>query len=240
LKNLQVNNEQVWAIVPAAGIGARMLADRPKQYLVLDDKTVIEHTLHRLASHPRITGLIVAIAEHDPYWPTLTLPVNCPVHVVNGGTERADSVLNALQHLSSLGDDDPWVLVHDAARPCLRHQDIDQMLMQLSLHSVGGILGFPVNDTVKRVNAQHEIMETVSRQGLWRASTPQMFRLQALKAALDMAKQQQLIVTDEASAMELAGLNPMMVEGHSDNIKITVPQDLALASLFLQLQDREM
>jgi len=217
-----------------------MLADRPKQYLPLDGKTVIEHTLHRLASHSRITGLIVAIAEHDPYWPTLTLPFNCPVHVVSGGKERADSVFNALQHLSSLCNNDPWVLVHDAARPCLRHQDIDQMLMTLMSHKVGGILGIPVNDTVKRVNAQHEITDTVCRQGLWRASTPQMFRLQTLKKALDSAKQQQLTVTDEASAMALVGLKPIMVEGHSDNIKITVPHDLALASLFLQLQDREM
>ena len=235
-----MSDRQVWAIVPAAGIGARMLADRPKQYLVLDDKTVIEHTLYRLASHPQITGLIVAIAEDDPYWPTITLPLNCPVHVVSGGKERADSVFNALQHLSSFCQADPWVLVHDAARPCLRHQDIDQMLLKLMSHKVGGILGIPVNDTVKRINAEDEIIDTVCRQGLWRASTPQMFRLQALKSALDRAKQQQLIVTDEASAMELAGLQPMMVEGHSDNIKITVPQDLALASLFLQLQNREM
>jgi len=230
----------VWAIVPAAGIGARMLADRPKQYLVLEGKTVLEHTLHRLASHPRITGLIVAIAEHDPYLPALSLPINCPVHLVSGGAERADSVFNALQHLSSLCNDDPWVLVHDAARPCLRHQDIDQMLLKLISHKVGGILGIPVNDTVKRVNARDEITDTVCRQGLWRASTPQMFHLQALKSALTIAKEQQVIVTDEASAMELAGLKPVMVEGHSDNIKITLPQDLALASLFLQLQDREM
>lgn len=181
-----MNSDQVWAIVPAAGIGARMLADRPKQYLPLDGKTVIEHTLERLASHPRITGLVVAIAEHDPYWPTLSLPLNCPVHVVDGGIERADSVFNALQYLSTLSTENPWVLVHDAARPCLRHQDIDQMLMELMTHNVGGILGIPVNDTVKRVSAQHEITDTVCRQGLWRASTPQMFRLQALKEALDI------------------------------------------------------
>jgi 2-C-methyl-D-erythritol 4-phosphate cytidylyltransferase len=240
LKKLLVNSEQVWAIVPAAGIGARMLADRPKQYLPLDGKTVIEHTLHRLASHPRIAGLIVAIAEYDPYWSTLRLALNCPVHVVSGGTARADSVFNALHYLSTLSTENPWVLVHDAARPCLRHKDIDQMLMTLTTHKVGGILGIPVNDTVKYVNEQDEITDTVCRQGLWRASTPQMFRLQALKEALDIAKQQQLMVTDEASAMELAGLKPMMIEGHSDNIKITVPQDLALARLFLQLQDREM
>ena len=235
-----MNNEQVWAIVPAAGIGARMLADRPKQYLLLDDKTVLEHTLERLASHPQIAGLIVAIAEHDPYWSTLNLPSTCPIHVVDGGIERADSVFNALYYLSALSTENPWVLVHDAARPCLRHQDIDQMLLTLMNHNVGGILGIPVNDTVKRVDTASAITETVCRQGLWRASTPQMFRLQALKNALDSAKQQQLTVTDEASAMELAGLKPMMVEGHSDNIKITVPQDLALASLFLQLQDREI
>lgn len=235
-----MNSEQVWAIVPAAGIGARMLADRPKQYLPLDGKTVIEHTLERLASHPHITGLIVAIAEHDPYWQSLTLPIHCPIHVVNGGVERADSVFNALQYLSTLSNEDPWVLVHDAARPCLRHQDIDHMLMELMTHQVGGILGIPVNDTVKRVNSFHEITDTVCRQGLWRASTPQMFRLQALKMALATAKQQQLMVTDEASAMELVGLKPMMVEGHFDNIKITMPHDLALASLFLQLQSREI
>jgi len=235
-----VNNEQVWAIVPAAGIGARMQADRPKQYLLLDDKTVLEHTLERLASHPHITGLIVAVAEHDPYWATLNLPSTCPIYVVDGGNERADSVFNALHYLSTLSTENPWVLVHDAARPCLRHQDIDLMLSTLINHQVGGILGIPVNDTVKRVDAESAITETVCRQGLWRASTPQMFRLQALKSALDSAKQQQLSVTDEASAMELAGLKPLIVEGHSDNIKITVPQDLALASLFLQLQNREM
>lgn len=235
-----MKNEQVWAIVPAAGIGARMLADRPKQYLFLDGKTVIEQTLHRLASHPRITGLIVAIAKHDPYWQSINLPLNCPIHVVEGGIERADSVFNALQYLSTLSAENPWALVHDAARPCVRHQDIDQMLVELMMHDVGGILGIPVTDTVKRINEQHEITDTVCRQDLWRASTPQMFRLQLLKEALEHAKQQQLMVTDEASAMELAGLKPLMVEGHSDNIKITVPQDLALASLFLQLQAREM
>lgn len=235
-----VKNEQVWAIVPAAGIGARMLADRPKQYLPLDNKMVIEHTLQRLASHSRIMGIIVAIAKDDPFWSTLTMPQGCPIHVVGGGIERADSVFNALQYLSTLSAVNPWVLVHDAARPCLRHQDIDQMLAELMTHDVGGILGIAVNDTVKRVNDQHEIIDTICRQSLWRATTPQMFRLQALKEALQTAKQHQLIVTDDASAIELSGFKPKMIEGHSDNIKITVPQDLALASLFLQLQAREI
>ena len=230
-----MNSDMVWAVVPAAGIGSRMEADRPKQYLDLEGKTVLEHTLHRLISHPRIKGIIVAIAQNDPWWPQISVKGNDPIHVVVGGMERADSVFNALTELAKLADD-PWVLVHDAARPCLRHQDIDRMLDKLSSHPVGGILGIPINDTVKRTNYEHEITETVEREGLWRASTPQMFRLQSLKQALHTAKKQQLKVTDEASAMELAGFQPLMVEGHSDNIKITVPQDLALASLFLQLQ----
>ena len=231
-----MNSDMVWAVVPAAGIGSRMEADRPKQYLDLEGKTVLEHTLHRLISHPRIKGIIVAIAQNDPWWPQISVKGNDPIHVVVGGMERADSVFNALTELAELADDDPWVLVHDAARPCLRHQDIDRMLDKLSSHPVGGILGIPINDTVKRTNYEHEITETVEREGLWRASTPQMFRLQSLKQALHTAKKQQLKVTDEASAMELAGFQPLMVEGHSDNIKITVPQDLALASLFLQQQ----
>jgi len=229
----------VWAIVPAAGIGSRMQADRPKQYLDLDGKTVFEHTLQRLADHPRIKGIIVAVAENDPWWAQVSEKSYTPIHVVIGGKERADSVYNALAALAKISDNDPWVLVHDAARPCLRHQDIDHMLATLVDHPVGGILGIPVTDTVKRANAEHEITETVERQGLWRASTPQMFRLNTLKDALYMAKKQQLVVTDEASAIELSGLKAMMVEGHADNIKITVPQDLALASLFLKQQGEQ-
>ena len=233
-------NNTVWAVVPAAGIGSRMQADRPKQYLDLDGKTVLEHTLQRLASHPKIKGIIVAVAESDPWWPQISIPCDIPIHVVVGGETRADSVLHALNELATFSEDNPWVLVHDAARPCLRHQDIDHMITSLYEHPVGGILGVRVNDTVKRSNSQNEIVETVSREGLWRASTPQMFHLLALKSALQTAKDQQLTVTDEASAMELSGLHPMMIEGHSDNIKITVPQDLALASLFLQQQRSQL
>lgn len=234
-----MSDNAVWAVVPAAGIGSRMEADRPKQYLDLDGKTVLEHTLERLASHPKVVGIVIAIAEHDLWWQHINLPNGCPVHQVIGGDERADSVLNALQYLATLTSDEPWVLVHDAARPCLRHQDIDLMLAKLSAHAVGGILGIPVNDTVKRVNSDQLIEQTVCRQGLWRASTPQMFRLHSLSQALQDALQQQLAVTDEASAIEFAGMQPMMVEGHADNIKITLPKDLALASLFLKQQREE-
>lgn len=136
----------------------------------------------------------------------------------------------------NLADSDPWVLVHDAARPCLRHSDIDRMLAELSHDPVGGILGVPVTETVKRVDPQNRIIETVSRDNLWRAATPQMFRLQPLIKALEQTRLAQCKVTDEASAMEYAGYQPTMVEGHADNLKITLPKDLALAALYLQQQ----
>jgi 2-C-methyl-D-erythritol 4-phosphate cytidylyltransferase len=233
-----VSNKSVWAVVPAAGIGSRMQADCPKQYLQLDQQTILEHTLLRLSSHPDVVGLVVAIAKHDTFWPRLNLNLACPVHIVDGGAERVDSVQNALQFLQNHTDDNPWVMVHDAARPLLRHSDIDVMLEQLYNGDTGGILGVPVTDTVKRVADDNQITETVCREGLWRAGTPQMFRLQALSDAIIEA-QPNIKVTDEASAMEYVGIMPKMVAGHSDNIKITVPQDLALASLFLQQQCEE-
>lgn len=228
-----------WAIVPAAGHGSRMLADRPKQYLPLLDKPVIFHTLQRLLSHPQIEGVVVAVAEDDPYWRALSLPADWQIQVVTGGKERVDSVLNALTHLAKTTSDNPWILVHDAARPCLRHEDIDRMVTQLHKDPVGGILGVPVIETVKRVNADNRIIETVNRDSLWRAATPQMFRLQPLIAAIELTRQAQCKITDEASAMEYAGVQPKMIEGHSDNIKITLPQDLALAALFLKQQQGE-
>ena len=228
--------EQVWAIVPAAGNGSRMQADRPKQYLNLCDKPVIMHTLERLISHPQIAGVVVAVADNDPYWSLLAIPESWPLYRAAGGVERADSVLNALNFLKNITDSDPWVLVHDAARPCLRHSDIDRMLAELSQDPVGGILGVPVTETVKRVDPQNRIIETVSRDNLWRAATPQMFRLQTLIKALEQTRLAQCKVTDEASAMEYAGYQPTMVEGHADNLKITLPKDLALAALYLQQQ----
>lgn len=231
------NKPSIWAIIPAAGIGSRMQADKPKQYLSLGERTVLEQSVHRLASHPRISGIIVAIAENDPWW-TVLPEYTCPIVTTIGGETRADSVLQALQTLSEQ-EKDAWALVHDAARPCLRHTDIDKMLAAIFPDSVGGILGMPVSDTMKRVNAAGEVTETVSRQNLWRAATPQLFQAAALQEALIAAKEAGQDVTDEASAMELAGHQPLMVAGYADNIKITLPQDLALATLYLQQQREE-
>ncbi len=225
-----------WAVIPAAGLGERMQSTRPKQYLPLGDKTILEQTLTRLALHPDIDGIVVAIAPNDVWWPELKMTFDCSLLVSQGGESRADSVLNALSTLSENTTDDPWVLVHDAARPCVRLQDIDAMLQQLAEHPVGGILGVPVTDTMKRTDSNDVISETVDRRQLWRACTPQMFRLRQLKSAIEQALMAGERITDEASAIEFLGLKPVMVMGHSDNIKITVPQDLIMAEWFLKQQ----
>ncbi len=229
--------KRFWAVVPAAGSGRRMGAELPKQYLPLHGRTVIEHTLERLASHPAIAGVVVVLAADDRHFESLGLSLRVPLWRADGGAERCHSVRNALTLLTTRAGDDDWVLVHDAARPCLRHADLDHLLERLEAHPVGGLLGLPVADTMKRTDADGEVVETVSRERLWRALTPQMFRLGMLRAALDDALAAGELVTDDAAAMERLGHRPRMVEGHGDNLKITRPQDLALAELYLQQQE---
>ncbi|MBI1196053.1 MAG: 2-C-methyl-D-erythritol 4-phosphate cytidylyltransferase [Gammaproteobacteria bacterium] len=223
-----------WAIVPAAGVGRRMGGEMPKQYLRIGDRCILEHTLATLAACSRVSGICVAIADGDPYWPTLAIPDRWRVTLAAGGAERANSVLNALEVLL-MGPADPldWVLVHDAARPCLRHEDLERLIDVACRHPVGGILAQPVADTVKRVSATGDILETVNRNGLWYAQTPQMFHLAMLRDALATGLGAGFGLTDEASAMERAGWTPIVVEGHAENIKITSPQDLELARTYL-------
>jgi len=217
-----------WALVPAAGIGSRIGSQRPKQYLHLHGKPILQHTLERL-NLPTIAGIVVCVAKGDPYWDTLSLPM--PVMRVNGGAERCHSVLNGLQALQQRAHADDWVLVHDAARPCVRQADIEKLMTELAQHPVGGLLAVPVRDTMKRVAAGR--LETVNREGLWHALTPQMFRLGALSSALESLLSRGEVVTDDAQAMEKMGLRPVLVEGDADNIKITRPQDLRLAELYI-------
>lgn len=224
-----------WAVIPAAGVGKRMLAGRPKQYLLLNRRTIIEHTLEKFLTHKSIAGVVVVVSRDDEYWPELKIE-HPRLTVAHGGAERCHSVLNGLLALETLAADDDWVLVHDAARPCVRREDIDALIEQLKNHPVGGLLGLPVADTLKLCDKQGVVQRTVSRELLWRALTPQMFRLRALTEAISQALEQRQLVTDEASAIELTGRQPQMVEGHPDNIKITVPQDLALAEMFLRQQ----
>lgn len=218
------------AIVPAAGIGSRMGADCPKQYLTLAGKTILEHTLGCLLSHPAIARVIVALAPHDGWFEQLTVAADPRILRVEGGIERAYSVLNAL-HVAQ----GKWVLVHDAARPCLCHGDLDK-LITTAMAGDGAILGSRVRDTMKRTDAAGSIVATVEREQLWHALTPQMFPTGTLKRALEEGLALGALITDEASAMERAGFTVKMVEGRADNIKVTRPEDLSLAELFLQQQ----
>ncbi len=226
-------SQRFWVIIPAAGSGRRMGSDIPKQYLPLKGRRVIEWTLSRFLDHPAIAGVVVAISEGDQYWANLEFD-HAKLVTVTGGAERSDSVLNALHKLCEIAEDDDWVLVHDAARPCLTRGDLEQLITELGEHPVGGVLGRPMSDTVKKTNADDEVIDTPDRTQLWRAFTPQMFRLKPLIDALTAAAREGKTVTDDASAMELAGFRPRMVIGRADNIKITQPGDLQLAELYLQ------
>ncbi len=223
--------ERLWGVVPAAGISRRMGGDRPKQYLPLAGRTVLEHSVTRLLEHPAVTVVAVARRDDDPYWPTLPLAADPRVIAAPGGAERMHSVLNGLRALPAADDD--WVLVHDAARPCLRLDDLETLVSTLAGHPVGGLLALSMADTVKRV-AEGEVVETVDRNPLWRALTPQMFRYRLLREALEAALEAGVVVTDEAQAVERRGLRPQVVAGSADNLKITHPGDLELAELFLR------
>jgi 2-C-methyl-D-erythritol 4-phosphate cytidylyltransferase len=226
---------KIWAIVPAAGAGQRMSSIIPKQYLLLGEKTVLEHTLDALLGCRQLAGVVLVLAEGDEYWRDIE-PRYFGHHVVKatGGAERCHSVLNGLQQLAGRAAGDDWVLIHDAVRPCVRQADIGILISTLLTSNDGGLLGVPVTDTMKQVDADNGIRTTVARQGLWHAYTPQMFRIGKLRSALQRAIYKQLLVTDEASAMELAGYRPRMVLGQRDNIKITVPSDLELAAFYMQ------
>ena len=226
-----------WAVIPAAGTGSRMQTDLPKQYLSIHGRRVIEYSLETFCTHPQIAGVIVALAPGDKLWEGLAYAKHPKVRTASGGQERCHSVLNCLHTLSTVAGTEDWVLVHDAARPCIKGEDIEHMIATLRNHPVGGLLALPVRDTMKRADigrgqGQH-VSETINRQGLWHALTPQMFRLGRLSQALEQAIQAGQLVTDESQAMELAGLSPRLVEGRAENIKITRSSDLKLAEMYL-------
>lgn len=224
-----------WALVPAAGVGKRMGSAIPKQYLPLASRPVIAHTLATLLDHPRIAGVVIAIGAEDAWWPTVAaeLIATKPLMVITGGVERCHSVLNGLEALRKWADSADWVLVHDAARPCLAAEDLGRLLAELADDPVGGLLAIPVRDTLKQADDAGRVAATVDRSRLWHALTPQMFRLGMLHEALRAALARGLLVTDEAAAMEAAGFAPRLVEGRAGNLKITRPEDLALAEFYL-------
>ncbi|MBS0354088.1 MAG: 2-C-methyl-D-erythritol 4-phosphate cytidylyltransferase [Proteobacteria bacterium] len=221
-----------YAMVPAAGSGSRMGGEQPKQYLSLLGEPLIRHTLAVLCASPVIDRVYVVLSVGDQEWDRhdwspfgdRLVPLFC------GGASRADSVLNGLRAIADDTSESDWVLVHDAARPCLAPWHIENLVRELIHDEVGGILAVPVADTLKREDSLHRIAATVPRDGLWQAQTPQMFRYVMLKRALENARH----VTDEASAIEAMGLKPRLVRGDPTNLKVTFPLDLHLAEWILQ------
>ena len=216
-----------WVVVPAAGRGTRFGGERPKQYLEVVGRPLIAFTLDALLSHPSVSGVMVVLAEDDRYWRDWETLDGKPILTCTGGAERADSVLAGLDALPETVRADAFVLVHDAARPNLSHQDLDRLFEAGMSDPVGAILAAPVRDTLKRAGDDAGIDGTEPRERLWRAFTPQMFRRMQLSRALAAAQASGAAITDESMAMERQGLRPLLVEGNEENFKVTTPADLA-------------
>ncbi len=229
------NNNRLWVVIPAAGIGKRMGVDIPKQYITVCDKAIIEHTVEKFTSRNDLQGILVALSNSDQHWSTLELSKNNKITTVTGGEERYKSVYNALCSLKNKAGDDDWILVHDAVRPCITTFEIDQFIADLDhLNGIGGILALPCFETMKKANTNHEIEETIDRKFIWHAQTPQMFRYKKLFLAIEKIMNENIFITDEAMAMELAGYKPVLIQGTHSNIKITDQNDLKYLESFLR------
>ena len=220
-------------IIPAAGAGSRMGDVLPKQYLPLAGKPMIAHCIQVFFNHPRIASIHLALNPADEFWRSLTLEPASKLKLhYTGGDSRAATVLNTLNAMEVAEDD--WILVHDAARPGLTQQMLDNLLRELEHDPVGGLLALPLADTLKQSDAFNHVEKTIPRANLWQAQTPQMFRYGLLKQALTAYNGQS---TDEAEAVEALGLQPKLVQGELRNLKVTYPQDLALLEALLSAEN---
>lgn len=223
-----------WVVMPAAGVGRRFGEARPKQYASLKGRTVIEWALAPFLADARCRGVVIALAAGDPHWAEVAPRLaHAGIILVSGGAERGHSVLNGLLHLKTRASPEDWVLVHDAARPCLPTADLERLLSRLESHPLGGLLAARATDTLKREHTGQAVAQTVDRAGLWRALTPQMFRHGRLTEALQQALAAGRLPTDEAQALEWLGEHPVLVEGSAANLKITSAEDLKLAAALL-------
>ena len=225
----------IWAILPAAGIGRRMGSTTPKQYLTVAGKPVLQRSIERLCAVPAISGVIVVLHPEDEHFNSLAVADS--VETVSGGDERQESVRNAMEHLSTRAQPDDWVLVHDAARPCVLVSDINLLLQEAADHPVGALLAVPQDNTLKLADETGHVSTTIDRTNYWQAYTPQLFRYGLLATALADAASTGRVITDEASAVEALGKKPLLVMGDRYNIKITHESDLALAELIIQMQE---
>ncbi|HKK02391.1 MAG TPA: 2-C-methyl-D-erythritol 4-phosphate cytidylyltransferase [Gammaproteobacteria bacterium] len=237
---------RAWAVVPAAGSGRRMGSAVAKQYLPLLGRPLLAHALAPLLASERLDAVVLCVAPEDRAWREAAGD-DSGVHahgeagqrllIATGGEERCHSVLNGLQRLADRAAEDDWVLVHDAARPCLSDAELKSLFSALADDPVGGLLAMPLSDTLKAADETQRVLRTLPRDGLWRALTPQMFRYGLLREALADAVAAGLAVTDEAAAMERAGHRPALVAGSAANIKVTTPEDLALAEAVLRQRE---
>lgn len=241
----------LWVIVPAAGAGRRMASSLPKQYMLLAGQSMLQRTVSAVLDMPDVDGVIVALADDDDQWKSIPISVDPRVHSCIGGETRALSVVSGLRYLQGLMADNTWVLVHDAARPLVALSDVRRLLSAVySSGSVGGLLATAVSDTLKKADDYNAVEQTVSRKDLWQAQTPQLFRsgqlLSALLSALSASEQSASesgstndnavqTITDEASAMEMAGYTPLLVEALQPNLKVTRPADMKIAEALLAL-----
>ena len=224
---------EYWVVIPATGTGQRMKASCPKQYIKLSEKSILQHTLDNLLSYPQITGAVLVLNNNDLYWEKLDYQHDKPVLLCTGGEQRHHSVYNGLIRLEQHTKNNPFVLIHDAVRPFVSHKDLDHLLQALHDCEDGALLAVPVADTLKYADENQQVKHTHPRDNLWRAFTPQAFKLDKIVLALKHVISNNLEITDDASAMELMGACPRLVQGDGDNIKITTPQDLLLAEKIL-------
>ena len=231
----QISQTNLWAVIPAAGSGSRFSKTELKQYQYIQNTTVLEHTVRRISQLP-LNGYVLAIGTQDTFAQTLAFQDIDKAHFCMGAAERVHSVLNSLNHLLSFADENDWVLVHDAARPCVTIECLYALVEQAIESNHSAILAIPVRDTLKQVKPGNQIDKTVSRDLLWQAQTPQIAKIGKLKKAIEYALENNIAITDEASALEYMGETVQVVMGRSDNIKITYPDDLELARLILQSQ----
>jgi len=227
------NKDRLWVIIPAAGSGQRMLRSTPKQYLIVHGKTIMEYTLQRFLERQDVQKIVVCTSSDDQIWQNLKCASDEKIVRHDGGQSRAQSVLNGLQALNDKAHDNDWVLVHDAARPCLSEESLDRLIKELGNHDVGGILAIPAKDTLKQAQDHCAIDRTLDRATIWQAQTPQMFRYGLLKTSLSKAIEQEVEITDESSALEWAGYSPCLIEGDARNLKVTTPEDLILIDALL-------
>jgi 2-C-methyl-D-erythritol 4-phosphate cytidylyltransferase len=229
---------RAWAVVPAAGSGRRMGAATAKQYLPLRGRPLLAHSLAPLLRCARIEAVVLVVAPGDTRWQEAVSP-GPRILTAPGGAERCHSVLSGLNALAGRAAQDDWVLVHDAARPCLSAADLESLFAEIGNDPVGGLLALPLADTLKQADDEHRVAATVPREKLWRALTPQMFRYGLLRRALADAVEAGAPVTDEAAAMERAGHRPALVAGSGANLKVTTPEDLALAEAVLRSREEK-